>query len=99
MAICVTLEGHADQRGSVEHNQALSERRVDPTQRFLVELGVPAANIQTKVVRQTTKPHRVHVKDAVERNPELSAEDRREDAQHRGNDYPGQQLPCGLHSE
>jgi outer membrane protein OmpA-like peptidoglycan-associated protein len=32
----------------VEYNQGLSERRVDRVKRFLVEQGVPAANIQTK---------------------------------------------------
>ncbi len=42
----LTLQGHADPRGSVEYNQALSEQRVERTKRFLVELGVPAANIQ-----------------------------------------------------
>ena len=44
----LTLEGHADARGSVEYNRALSERRVDHTMRFLVEQGVPAASIQTE---------------------------------------------------
>jgi len=72
----LTLEGHADPRGSVEYNQALSERRVDRTKRFLVELGVPGANIQTKAFGKQQNLTDAEVKDAVERNPELSTEDR-----------------------
>ena len=70
------LEGHADPRGSVEYNQALSERRVDRTKRFLVEHGVPAANIETKAFGKQQNLTDAQVKDAVERNPELSSEDR-----------------------
>ena len=72
----LTLEGHADPRGSVEYNQALSERRVNRTKRFLVELGVPAANIQTEAFGKQQNLTDAEVKDAVERNPELSTEDR-----------------------
>jgi outer membrane protein OmpA-like peptidoglycan-associated protein len=72
----LTLEGHADPRGSVEYNQGLSERRVDRVKRFLVEQGVPAANIQTKAFGKQENLTDRQVKDAVERNPELSPEDR-----------------------
>lgn len=72
----LTLEGHTDPRGSVEYNQALSERRVDRTKRFLVEQGVPAANIDTKAFGKQQNLTDAEVKDAVERNPELSPEER-----------------------
>ena len=72
----LTLEGHADPRGSREYNQGLSERRVDRVKRFLVELGVPAANIQTKAFGKQENLTDTQVKHAVERNPELSPEDR-----------------------
>jgi outer membrane protein OmpA-like peptidoglycan-associated protein len=72
----LTLEGHADPRGSVEYNQALSERRVDRVKRFLVEQGVPAANIQTKAFGLQANLTDAQVRRAVERNPELSPEDR-----------------------
>jgi outer membrane protein OmpA-like peptidoglycan-associated protein len=72
----LTLEGHADPRGSVEYNQALSERRVDRVKRFLVGQGVPDANIQTKAFGQQRNLTDAQVKAAVERNPELSPEDR-----------------------
>ena len=72
----LTLEGHADPRGSAEFNQALSERRVDRTKRYLVDQGVPATNIQTKAFGEQQNLTDAQVKNAVERNPELSAEDR-----------------------
>src|SRR5277367_3676921 len=46
----LTLVGHADHRGGVEYNQKLTERRVNRTKSFLVEHGVPAANIETRAV-------------------------------------------------
>jgi outer membrane protein OmpA-like peptidoglycan-associated protein len=72
----LTLEGHADPRGSIEYNQTLSERRVDRVKRFLVEQGVPAANIQTKAFGVQRNLTNAQVRQAVERNPELSPEDR-----------------------
>jgi outer membrane protein OmpA-like peptidoglycan-associated protein/opacity protein-like surface antigen len=74
--VLLTLEGHADPRGSVEYNQALSERRVNRVKRFLVEQGIPAANIQTRAFGEQQNLTDAEVKDAVERNPELSAEER-----------------------
>ena len=70
------LEGHADPRGSVEYNQALSERRVDRTKRFLIEHGVPRANIETKGVGEEQNLTEGQVRDAVEKNPELTADQR-----------------------
>jgi len=53
----LTLEGHADPRGTAEYNQALSERRVNRTRQFLIEQGVPEASIQTKAFgEQETSP-------------------------------------------
>ena len=72
----LTLEGHADPRGSEQYNQALSERRVERTKRFLVEQGVPAGNIQTKAFGEQQNLSDAQVKDAVQRNPELSPEER-----------------------
>ncbi|MFZ0418186.1 MAG: OmpA family protein [Candidatus Sulfotelmatobacter sp.] len=72
----LTLEGHADPRGSAEYNQHLSQRRVDRVKGFLVGLGVPAANIQTEAFGKQQDLTDKQVKAAVERNPELSPEDR-----------------------
>jgi outer membrane protein OmpA-like peptidoglycan-associated protein/opacity protein-like surface antigen len=72
----LTLKGHADPRGSVEYNQALSQRRVDRVKGFLSALGVPAANLQTEAFGKQKNLTDSQVKAAVERNPELSPEDR-----------------------
>jgi outer membrane protein OmpA-like peptidoglycan-associated protein len=70
------LGGHADHRGSVEYNQALSERRVNRTKTFLVEQGVPEANIETKGFGKGDNLTDAQVKDAVANNPELTQEER-----------------------
>ena len=72
----LTLEGHADPRASVEYNQALSERRVERTKRFLIEHGVPTANIETKAFGKQQNLTEAQVKDAVEHNPELTPAER-----------------------
>jgi len=72
----LTLEGHADARGSVEYNQALSERRVERAKRFLTQHGVPAASLETKAFGVQENMDEAQVKDEVERNPELSPEQR-----------------------
>jgi outer membrane protein OmpA-like peptidoglycan-associated protein len=78
----LTLEGHADRRGSVEYNQQLSERRVDRTKRFLVQQGVPEANIQTEAFGKQENLTDAQVKDAVDRNPELTPEQRQRVLDH-----------------
>ena len=71
----LTFEVHADPRGSPEFNQAVSERRVERTKCYLIDQGVPASNIQTKAFGEQQNPTDAQVKNAVEWNPELSAED------------------------
>ena len=43
----ITLEGHADERGSREYNLALSERRAQTVQRQMNLLGAPPQQIRT----------------------------------------------------
>jgi peptidoglycan-associated lipoprotein len=45
--IKVTVEGHADERGSVEYNLALGERRSKAAFDYLISLGVPADRLRT----------------------------------------------------
>jgi peptidoglycan-associated lipoprotein len=42
----VTLEGHCDERGTVEYNLALGERRAKAAFDYLVSLGVPADRLK-----------------------------------------------------
>ena len=43
----LTVEGHCDERGSVEYNLALGERRAKAAYDYLVSLGVPADRLKT----------------------------------------------------
>ena len=70
------LEGHADERASVEYNNALAERRAALSKRFLVEQGVPAASIETRSLGEQEKLSADQVRQQMENNPELTPEDR-----------------------
>ena len=43
----VTVEGHCDERGTVQYNLALGERRAKATLDYLTSLGVPAERLKT----------------------------------------------------
>jgi peptidoglycan-associated lipoprotein len=45
--IRIQIEGHCDERGTVEYNLALGERRANAAKRYLVSLGVSANRIST----------------------------------------------------
>ena len=72
----LTLVGHADHRGEAEYNQKLTERRVNRTKSFLVEHGVPAASIETQAVGKEDNLTTEQVKQLVDENPDLSADER-----------------------
>jgi peptidoglycan-associated lipoprotein len=41
----ITIEGHCDERGTVEYNQALGERRAQAARDYLVAAGIDASRI------------------------------------------------------
>jgi peptidoglycan-associated lipoprotein len=43
----IQIEGHCDERGTVEYNLALGERRANSTKRYLVSLGISGDRIST----------------------------------------------------
>ena len=43
----VTIEGHCDERGTAEYNQALGERRAVTARAYLVSLGISADRLRT----------------------------------------------------
>ncbi len=45
--VTVTIEGHADERGTNEYNLALGDRRADSAKGFLVNLGISASRLTT----------------------------------------------------
>ena len=68
------LQGHADHRGTPAYNQALSERRVEITKRFLVGQGIPEANLVTKAYGEEDNMTPEQVKQLVEQHPNLTQE-------------------------
>ena len=42
----VVIEGHCDERGTIEYNLALGERRARATKEFLAELGVDGSSLR-----------------------------------------------------
>ncbi len=46
-AVAVTIEGHADERGTREYNLALGERRSNSVRDYMVALGVTANRLST----------------------------------------------------
>ena len=45
--VSITIEGHADERGTREYNLALGERRANAAKNYLVGIGVAAARVRT----------------------------------------------------
>jgi len=70
------LEGHADPRGGVQYNQALSERRVARVKNFLIEHGVAESMIETKALGDQHNLTADEVKESLDQNPQLTKEER-----------------------
>lgn len=43
--VTIQVEGHCDQRGSIEYNIALGERRATSVKNYLVSMGIPAKRL------------------------------------------------------
>jgi peptidoglycan-associated lipoprotein len=41
----LTIEGHCDERGSAEYNMVLGDKRAESAKDYLVEVGIPAAQL------------------------------------------------------
>lgn len=46
-SVTVTIEGHADERGTREYNLALGERRANSVKNYLIAQGVQAGRVKT----------------------------------------------------
>jgi peptidoglycan-associated lipoprotein len=44
----ITVDGHCDERGSDQYNRELGRRRAVAVERYLVEMGVPAARVAAR---------------------------------------------------
>jgi peptidoglycan-associated lipoprotein len=43
----LTIEGHCDERGSAEYNMTLGQERADAAKAYLVQVGIPSAQLGT----------------------------------------------------
>ena len=43
----LVVEGHCDERGTVEYNLALGERRANAVKRYLIQLGISSSRLST----------------------------------------------------
>jgi outer membrane protein OmpA-like peptidoglycan-associated protein len=73
----LTLEGHADHRGTAAFNQALTERRVARVKSFLIDQGVPESAIDTKAFGAERNLTTEQVKESIQQNTELTSEERK----------------------
>lgn len=46
-SVHVQIEGHCDERGGIQYNIALGERRATAVRKYLEDLGVPEARLET----------------------------------------------------
>jgi len=44
--VVISVEGHCDEKGTIEYNMALGEKRAKAAMNYMVSLGVPAARVQ-----------------------------------------------------
>jgi len=70
------LQAHCDHRGSVEYNKQLAARRADRVKSYLVENGVPAADIETEAIGKENNLTNKEVLDLLEKNPNVTPEER-----------------------
>jgi peptidoglycan-associated lipoprotein len=45
-SVTILIEGHCDERGTVQYNLALGERRADAAYNYLTGLGIPEARLK-----------------------------------------------------
>lgn len=46
-AVTIQIEGHADERGGVQYNLALGERRANTVKNYLVSMGISSGRLST----------------------------------------------------
>ena len=79
------LTGYADKRGPTAYNQRLSERRAQLAKRFLIEQGVPEANIETQAFGNQNNLTADQVKQLLDQDTDISAEVRGQIVKRLGN--------------
>jgi peptidoglycan-associated lipoprotein len=66
--VVVSIEGHADARGTTEYNLALGERRAAAVRDYLVSLGIPAARLNVVSMGEEQPVCREEVESCYQQN-------------------------------
>jgi hypothetical protein len=72
------LGGYADNRGTVEYNRGLTERRVARTKNYLREHGVPADHLDTRSFGEQHNLTVEQVKEQIAQNPDVTPNERQQ---------------------
>jgi peptidoglycan-associated lipoprotein len=64
----LTVEGHADERGSAEYNVALGDRRASAAKDYLVGIGIPSAQLDVISYGKERPVCQDHDEDCWQRN-------------------------------
>ena len=64
----IQIQGHCDERGTIEYNLALGERRAQSVKNFLGQLGVEAARLSTISFGEEKPVAQGHTEDAWSKN-------------------------------
>ena len=64
----ISIEGHADERGTAEYNLALGERRAVAARAYLISLGIPADRLKTVSYGKEFPFDPAHTEAAYEKN-------------------------------
>jgi peptidoglycan-associated lipoprotein len=67
-AVKVLLEGHTDERGTIEYNMVLGQRRAEAVRDFLVRMGVERTRIATVSLGKEVPVEAGHTEEAWARN-------------------------------
>jgi len=70
------LEAHCDHRGSSEYNKQLAARRADRVKNYLVENGIPVADIETRAIGKEQNLTNQEVIALLNQNPNITPEER-----------------------
>jgi outer membrane protein OmpA-like peptidoglycan-associated protein len=70
------LGAHADVRGTSAYNKVLSQRRADRVKSYLIDHGVPVANLETQAFGKEQNLTNKEVLELNEQNPNITPEER-----------------------